>query len=259
MKNEMRHVGTIFFIALAFMVTSCGGGGDTTVTPWAVCGDTLNYSGENYSTVQIGTQCWFAENLNIGTMVPAADGQGTDCSSIQKYCYDDTASNCTTYGGLYTWDQAMCGVQTDFAQGICPLGWHVPTDPEYVALTNFLGSANCADYRTGNTNYCGDPAEDRMKAAGLCDGRSPCGDSGFNGLMGGQSYTDPGGSPPIYRDLDAAALFWTSSKSSLSSYGEVWTSQLTVAEDLVAEKSGVSSTYWWSNPSCGRSIRCVKD
>lgn len=225
----------------------------TVTVPAFVCGDPLYYQGETYPTVEIGTQCWLAKNLNAGTMVLLADGQGTSCSAIEKYCYADDESNCDTYGGLYTWTQAMCdGVQTEGEQGICPAGWHVPSDPEYVVLTNYLGSASCANYRTGNSNYCGAPAGDMLKAAGLCEGRANCGDSGFNGLMGGLSSSTAYGSPSrIFLQIGVETGFWTSSKNS-NNY-ESWRSGLAV------DQAGVNDTYFYSAWDNGKSVRCVKD
>ena len=71
-----------------------------TVTPWTACGDVLTYAGDNYPTVQIGTQCWLARNLNVGAVSPSSVRQGTSCSSVQKFCYEDSGSNCVTYGGF---------------------------------------------------------------------------------------------------------------------------------------------------------------
>ncbi len=221
-----------------------------TVNPWAVCGDVLTYAGENYPTVQIGTQCWLAKNLNVGTMILVTSGQGTSCATIQKHCYDDNPANCTTYGGLYSWNQAMCGASDEGSQGICPTGWHVPSDPEYVTLTNYLGPGGCSTYRSGNSNFCGAPAGDRMKAAGLCEGRTPCGDSGFNGLMAGSSG---GGS---FANLSVETNFWTSSLTPSPPSGagnESWRSGLRV------DQSGVNGTFYWSDRATGFAIRCVKD
>jgi len=104
------------------------------------CGYTLvdSRDGKSYSTVQIGTQCWMAENLNIGTMINGSSSQ-TDNSSIEKYCYIDNLSNCDTYGGLYQWDEMMQYVTTEGSQGICPIGWHLPSDTEWTTLTDYLG------------------------------------------------------------------------------------------------------------------------
>jgi|GEM_PF-3272608 len=208
-----------------------------------VCGDTVNYAGESYPTVKIGEQCWFAKNLNVGAMITRTTAQGTSCSSIQKYCLNDEESNCGIYGGLYRWTQAMCGATTEKTQGVCPAGWHVPTDPEFVTLTNYLGSSACADYRDGDSNFCGAPAGDRLKAAGLCQGRTPCGDSGFNALPAGQA-TDS-----AFVLFGERTYFWTSSMHS----SEAWRT------DLWLDNAGVDATYFYSPFTTANSIRCVKD
>jgi len=96
------------------------------------CGQTLSdpRDGKNYATVQIGTQCWMAQNLNVGTRI---DGTATQANNgtIEKYCYSDNDANCTTYGGLYQWDEMMQYTTTQGVQGICPTGWHLPVDAEW--------------------------------------------------------------------------------------------------------------------------------
>jgi uncharacterized protein (TIGR02145 family) len=89
-----------------------------------VCGENLNdlRDGQSYSTVLIGTQCWMAENLNIGTMLTGSGNQ-TDNNTIEKYCYHDSTSYCDTYGGLYQWNQMMQYDTIAGTQGICPSGW----------------------------------------------------------------------------------------------------------------------------------------
>ena len=64
------------------------------------------YEGQMYRTVQIGNQCWFKENLNVGTMIPGSQ-EMTDNSIIEKYCYENDPANCATYGGLYQWNEMM--------------------------------------------------------------------------------------------------------------------------------------------------------
>jgi len=104
-----------------------------------VCGSPISYAGVTYNTVLIGNQCWFKENLNVGTLTAGVNDQGNSCSSIQKYCYGDIEANCTTDGGLYQWNQAMCGSTNSRAQGICPAGWHIPTEIEWETLELYLG------------------------------------------------------------------------------------------------------------------------
>ena len=101
------------------------------------------YGGQTYNTVLIGTQCWFKENLNIGTRINGSQEQ-TNNSSIEKYCYNDLESNCNIYGGLYQWNEMMQYVNIEGVKGICPNGWHIPKDSEWTILTTFLGGENTA-------------------------------------------------------------------------------------------------------------------
>ena len=99
-----------------------------------ICGESkVSYGGKNYNTVLIGAQCWLKENLDIGTMIISSQNS-TDNSIIEKYCYGNNPANCTTYGGLYQWNEAMQYGTTSMAQGICPTGWHIPTYEEFQTL-----------------------------------------------------------------------------------------------------------------------------
>ena len=73
------------------------------------CGDLLvdGRDGKTYPTVLIGSQCWMQKNLNVGTLINATTTQGTNTTLPNKWCYDNLENNCTTYGGLYSWNQAM--------------------------------------------------------------------------------------------------------------------------------------------------------
>jgi hypothetical protein len=113
---------------------------DSTFYCWN-CGDTIvdGRDSKIYNTVLIGTQCWFAQNLNIGIQVNGAVNQ-TNNATIEKYCYSDNDANCLVYGGLYQWDEYMnytssSNSNSSGRQGICPIGWHVP----YTGATNSSG------------------------------------------------------------------------------------------------------------------------
>jgi len=87
------------------------------------CGEYVFYDWKYYSTVKVGEQCWFGENLSVGTMVNSGstepnchDVSGNDSgfwscqinnSSIEKYCYNNSDANCITDGGLYEWAEAL--------------------------------------------------------------------------------------------------------------------------------------------------------
>ncbi len=115
------------------------------VTPPFVCGDSVDYGGQSYNTVLIGTRCWFAENLNFGTKTTNTDEVDANAGVFQKHCYNGLDSNCTIYGGLYQWHTVMalpqtCDSTNCFAQigsphqGICPSGWHVPDYNDFISL-----------------------------------------------------------------------------------------------------------------------------
>jgi uncharacterized protein (TIGR02145 family) len=157
---------------------------------------TVTYGGQVYHTVQIGTQCWFRENLNIGTRINGSQDQ-TNNGIIEKYCYGDNEANCNTYGGLYQWDELMQYVSTEGAKGLCPDGWHIPTDAEWSTLTTYLGGESVAG--------------GKMKEAGTSHWASPnagaTNSSGFTALPGGSRYY--GGN---FVNLTYNAYFWSSSQ-----------------------------------------------
>jgi uncharacterized protein (TIGR02145 family) len=109
-----------------------------------VCGEdkVFDINGNDYITVKIGTECWMAENLNTGTRLATASNDPTDNSIVEKWCESDLSTNCDTQGGLYNWDEAMAYVETSGAQGICPNGWHIPTDAELDILVANYPSAS---------------------------------------------------------------------------------------------------------------------
>jgi uncharacterized protein (TIGR02145 family) len=99
--------------------------------------------GQIYKWVKIGDQTWMAENLNIGTCIDGSLDQ-TDNQIIEKYCYEDEEGNCDVYGGLYQWDEMMQYLPSksgivETTRGICPDGWHIPTDEEWEILLDYLG------------------------------------------------------------------------------------------------------------------------
>ena len=102
---------------------------------------TVTYSGKTYNTVKIGSQCWLKENLDVGTMIEGSQNQ-TDKGTIKKHCYNNISNNCSKYGGLYQWNEAMQYVTTEKSQGICPNGWHIPTKKEFQMLNTTINN-NC--------------------------------------------------------------------------------------------------------------------
>lgn len=99
---------------------------------------------QEYVAIPIGTQIWMAENLNVGTRINISTNgtevlNQTDNGTIEKYCYDDDPTNCNIYGGLYQLEEAMNYNTTESSQGICPAGWHIPSDTEWKLMEIYLG------------------------------------------------------------------------------------------------------------------------
>jgi uncharacterized protein (TIGR02145 family) len=165
----------------------------------------VTYDGHAYATVLIGTQCWFAENLQNdnyrdGTAIPGNlnNSTWTSTTSGAQTVYDqggaNEASNLTTYGRLYNWYAVTNGA------GLCPTGWDVPTDAEWTALETHLG-ANAGDQLKATS-----PTWDGTNSSGfsaLPGGFRSRIDGSFDNL-GNNGYwwsSSPAGSLAWYRDL----------------------------------------------------------
>lgn len=227
--------------------TSAASAASNSVTPTApswTCGDALvdARDSQTYNTVSIGTQCWMAENLNIGTRIDGVNNQ-TNNSTIEKYCYNDDVSNCDTYGGLYQWDEMMQYVTTGGVQGICPSGWHLPTDDEWKTLEMELGmSQSEADVE----GWRGTDEGEKMKStSGWANNGNGTNSSGFTGLPGG--HRDGNGS--IYY-LVTYGFWWSSTETSGASTS-AWYRYMHYAYDQV-NRVVDGNTY-------GFSVRCIKD
>ena len=225
--------------------------GTGTITPGGgsfTCGDALvdSRDGQSYNTVLIGTQCWMAENLNIGTMINGSNDQ-TDNGTIEKYCYNNSTSNCDTYGGLYQWDEAMQYVTTAGTQGVCPAGWHIPTDAEWMTMEEYLGMCSgTGSGCSGATGWRGTDEGGKLKETGTTHWTSPntgaTNSSGFTALPGGYRYTD--GS---FHNLTSSASFWLSTEGG----SNAWYRYL--------HYNSAQVIRGYNNKAYGFSVRCVRD
>ena len=174
------------------------------------CGDPLEYQGYDYTTVLIGEQCWFAENLRSenyenGDAIPSnlSDSEWSSTTSGAVAVYGEGSSTCyhdspdgdacdsgwslNEYGRLYNW------YAVDDSRGLCPSGWHVPTDGEWTVMTDHLGGAPVAGGQM-KTDY------------GWYGGGNGTNSSGFSGLPGG--YRPYSGS---FLDAGINGYWWSSS------------------------------------------------
>ena len=160
--------------------------------------------GKIYKTIEIGSQCWFAENLNYGiftetTQLGVPHSNMHDDGIAEKYCYDNDEANCNIYGGLYEWNELMKYTEIEKVQGLCPNGWHIPSDAEWKILEVELGMSQA------EADAVGDRGTD--EGTKLKDG----GTSGFDALLAG--YRFGYGSTNSFGTL---GYFWTSTESDIA-------------------------------------------
>jgi uncharacterized protein (TIGR02145 family) len=195
----------------------------------------VEYGGEKYPTVLINNRCWFAKNLNIGTMITVYT-QMTDNGIIEKYCYADKSENGQIYGGLYQWEEIMQYQTKEESRGICPEGWHIPTNREFVELLIYCDNywpyliSNSSGYWNHDFEY---PEYQNL--------------SGFSALPGGWSFTEG----ERFFHLNEEVAFWSSK----------------AIDDSIAIAFGMPDDIWLTNQifskpevlSAGLSVRCIKD
>ncbi len=148
-----NSVGTSYGAQRSFTTTDVADG-----NPCPGAATVTDIDGNTYNTVLLGNQCWMKENLRTmryanGTSIPL----GTSTSTITSYRYNpnNNANNVPTYGYLYNWPAVMHGASSSSSnpsgvQGICPNGWHVPSDAEWTQLTNYVSSQS--QYQCGSSS-----------------------------------------------------------------------------------------------------------
>jgi uncharacterized protein (TIGR02145 family) len=189
--------------------------------PAFTCGNNLTDIRDNkvYPTLQLGSQCWMASNLNYGTMISASLHQRDNCIT-EKYCYNDLTGNCELGTANYQWDELMLYSETPGQQGLCPPAWHVPTEAEWNTL-----------FANWNNNaFAGAP----LKYSGY---------SGFNALLSGVRHMN------VQWDYqDEATFFWSSTP-----YGtlKAWAHGINNYDPSVAA--------YPASKANGFSVRCLKD
>ena len=215
-------------------VTGCGGL------------DSLLYYDRYYSLVEIGGQCWFAENLatdkyvngdNIPTGLTNTQWQNTTAGAYA--IYNNDMANDTIYGKLYNW------YTTVDSRGVCPIGWHVPSDCEWMLLENNIGLS------INNVELLGMRGVNEarvLKALNIWSTNNSLNiDSfGFRALPSGNR-----GDNQTYSYFGVACYFWTSS-SSVNQSNVAWDRILHDYNNSIWRDEGAGRFY-------GFSIRCVKD
>jgi uncharacterized protein (TIGR02145 family) len=181
------------------------------------CGDSLTDIRDNhtYPTTQIGTQCWMASNLNYGTEIPLNSPQRDNCTPEKYYPVP-----CALCSALYQWDELMQYRSIEAIQGLCPPGWHVPSESDWQELFNhFQGNA-----------FAGSP----LLSTGY---------SGFNAILSGAGLFNQN-----WYFSDFATIFWSSTSHGP---GKAW------AHGLNEYNHSVS--FYPAYQSNAFSVRCVQN
>lgn len=234
-------------------------GNQVSFTTSSVDNTITDFDGNVYNMVQIGSQYWMKENLKTthyadGTAIPLVEEEAawnTIKITDDAYCYyDNNSSNGYIYGALYTWAAAMNGASSSSinpsnVQGVCPTGWHLPSDNEWKELEMFLGMSQP---EAEGTDFRGTDEGGKLKEIGTTHWTSPntgaTNSSGFTAMPGGFRF-----SGDDFTSMGDAACFWSSTESR-NSY--VWSRILFSDYSKVYRYDGYSE-------SAGMSVRCLRD
>ena len=169
--------------------------------PLAPCGSTVSdVDGNSYPVIAIGPQCWIAKNLQTtkyknGSLIPEVANQSPWLSTNggARCLYDNDNNNLNTYGYLYNWESI------NNSQGLCPNGWHTPTDADWDILIQTLAFSEAGGYMNSGSNLWNPPNSFGTNS------------SGFTAEPGGVR-NDVGD----YSDLGSQAVFWSASEANAS-------------------------------------------
>jgi uncharacterized protein (TIGR02145 family) len=214
-------------------VVASDGQDETTSETWSFqtaitefyCSDefTDNRDGTTYKSVKIGNQCWMAENLRYGTFIESNlpnDNQSDD-GSYEYYAYNNNESNVDQFGGLYQWGEIMNYNEYPESRGLCPEGWHMPSEDEWNQLVIYLG---------GNA-----VAGDHLIADGS---------TGFEAVFAGERNNESGS----FSSFGQKAGFWSSTNKDASEAFGVYIND------------GFSGAYFeFDSRQVGKSVRCIRD
>ena len=186
--------------------------------------------GKKYKTVLLSGHCWMQENLDYGLKLTFPNVIQTDNCLPEKYCSPSDA-NCTSYGGLYTWDELMDYSAEASSKGMCPPGWHIPSEVEWQTLINGLVAGTPLAHTSSTLGS-------KLKDLWLVNG--------FHAMTKGLAYNSHYWG--FFTGLLTGTMFWTSSECSPSQG---------IARGVNLLNPSIS---WYCNSRGNAfSLRCVKD
>jgi uncharacterized protein (TIGR02145 family) len=212
-------------------VTGCGGQ------------TSLTYDSRTYDLVEIGGQCWFADNLATdqyrnGDLIPTGlDNTTWQNTTAGAYAiYNNDPANDLTYGKLYNW------YTTVDTRGLCPTGWHVPTDCEWMYLEASLGMSVADQETVAGSRGTNEGGALKATTNWTSPNTGANNSSSFTSLPGGYRGSD------TYYDIGYFGYWWSSAEyNSVNAWNR----------DLSSYSSAVARSR--NNKRHGFSVRCVRD
>jgi len=237
-KTILKTASIAIFAAIFY--TSCDDNGVKVVTP-EVRTFTDKRDGKTYKEVTIGEQRWMAENLRY-----EADGSVCFNENGSFWGNKDPAQNCETYGRLYDWNTAMNGELSSNAapsgvEGVCPVGWHIPSDAEWAELIDYVGINAGIKLRARSWR---DTSPGAGEGTPTPDGTDKY---RFSALPGGAGDYHEGQTSFIHLGWNG---FWWSSTENHSN--EAWMREIMGSQNEV--RKGYMDKHQWF-----LSVRCVHD
>ena len=227
---------------IAHNITCCNNNGSMDTIPGCPgAAVVLDFDGNMYRTVQIGTQCWMRENLRS---THYANGSAITGMTAPN----NNSSLVATYGYLYPHSQIMNGAGSSNTnpsgvQGICPAGWHLPSYSEMQTMTTYVGGQSA--YRcNGNSN-------NTAKAL-----------ASTTGWSANTTVCAVGNDPTANNQTGFAAMPAGNSTSTFGKYAYIWSctnNGTTQAYELQLSYNLANAAISGMGKSSGLSVRCVKD
>lgn len=229
------------------------------LNPDLTYGTVSDIEGNSYATIEIGTQVWMAENLKVTqypdgspiTQISDEADWNEMTPDIQAYCwYNNQIEYSDTSGVLYTWAAAMNGAPgsdtiPSGVQGVCPEGWHIPSDAEWKTLEIFLGMS---ELDANNYDWRGSDEGAQLKETGFSNWAIPnagaSNSSGFTAVPGG--FRSAQGS---FYSVDQYAAFWSSKAEEGSD--NAWYRTIHFEREQVYRQH--------NNMRLGLSVRCIQN
>jgi uncharacterized protein (TIGR02145 family) len=204
---------------------------------------TIEYNGHTYPLVEIGGQCWFAENLvttsfNDGTEILLASSSQVWRDSVDAPMLAYTSyiqESADLFGAYYNAPVVLN------EKNVCPTGWHIPTDCEWMYMEGSLGMSI---FEQQAVSYRGQGIGGAMKTVTdwVLPNSGATNSTGFSAVPAGYLQAD-GGNPGIYFN----SQFWTSTLNA----------NFLAFRYLEYDKTSIGRIF--AGPGSGISIRCIKD